>query len=51
MAGAGETVCFRGRNGNLVKTLKHGGVGMLLDLKRLEAGKFIWSVIQAISHA
>ena len=39
---AGEIFCFRGRRGDLVKILRHDGVGALLYLKRLEAGKFIW---------
>ena len=39
---AGEIFCFRGRRGDLVKILWHGGVGMSLYLKRLVAGKFIW---------
>lgn len=42
----GETFCFRGRKGDLIKVLWHDGVGMSLYLKRLEAGKFIWPVSQ-----
>lgn len=38
---AGETFCFRGRRGELVKISWHNGVGMSLYLKRLEPGKFI----------
>ncbi|MEV8468949.1 IS66 family insertion sequence element accessory protein TnpB [Fluviibacterium sp. DFM31] len=34
--------CFRGRKGDLVKLLRHDGVGMSLYIKRPEAGKFIW---------
>ncbi|WP_282027128.1 IS66 family insertion sequence element accessory protein TnpB [Limimaricola cinnabarinus] len=41
---AGEIFCFRGRRGDLVKLLWHDGVGMSLYMKRLEAGRFIWSV-------
>jgi len=42
----GEIFCFHGRKGDLVKLLWHDGVGMSLDTKRLEAGKFIWPVSQ-----
>ena len=41
---AGEIFCFRGRKVDLVKILWHDGVGMSLFLKRMEAGKFIWTV-------
>ena len=32
-----------GERGDLVKLLWHDGVGISLYIKRLEAGKFIWS--------
>jgi transposase len=41
---AGEVFCFRGRKGDLVRLLRHDGVGMSLFTKRLEAGTFIWPV-------
>lgn len=34
----GEIFCFRGRKGDLIKILWHDGVGMSLNLKRVEAG-------------
>jgi transposase len=43
---AGEIFSFRGRKSDLVTLLWHDGVGMSLYIKRLEAGKFIWHVIQ-----
>ncbi|WP_202881081.1 IS66 family insertion sequence element accessory protein TnpB [Sinorhizobium medicae] len=43
----GEVFCFRGRKGDLIKVLWHDGIGMSLYLKRLEAGKFIWSARMA----
>jgi transposase len=39
---AGDLYVFRGRRGNLVKILRHDGLGMSLYAKRLEHGKFIW---------
>jgi transposase len=39
---AGDLYVFRGRNGKLLKILWHDGLGMSLDAKRLERGKFIW---------
>ena len=39
---AGEMFCFRGRRGDLVRILRHDGVGMSIYLKRLEAGRVIW---------
>jgi transposase len=35
-------VVFRGRNGKLLKILRHDGLGMSLYAKRLERGKYIW---------
>jgi transposase len=39
---AGDLFVFRGRRGNLIKVLWHDALGMSLDAKRLERGKFIW---------
>lgn len=38
----GRDILLTARKGDLVKILWHDGVGMSLDLKRLEAGEFIW---------
>jgi transposase len=38
----GDLYMFRGKRGDLVKTLWHDGVGMSLYAKRLERGRFIW---------
>src|SRR5450631_446444 len=35
-------VGFRGVRGNLIKVLWHDGIGMSLNAKRLEKGRFIW---------
>ncbi|MGK7057855.1 IS66 family insertion sequence element accessory protein TnpB [Bradyrhizobium sp. 1050_B9_N1_2] len=39
---AGGLYIFRGRRGDLVKTLWHDGIGLSLYAKRLDRGKFIW---------
>jgi len=39
---AGDLYVFRGRNGSLIKILRHDGVGMSLYAKRLERGRFVW---------
>ena len=39
---AGDLYVFRGRRGDLVKILRHDGLGMSLYAKRLERGRFIW---------
>ena len=39
---AGGFYVFRGRRGDLVKILWHGGLGMSLHAKRLERGRFVW---------
>ncbi|TPG05080.1 IS66 family insertion sequence element accessory protein TnpB [Sphingomonas oligophenolica] len=39
---AGDLYIFRGRRGDLIKVLWHDGVGMSLDAKRLDRGRFIW---------
>ncbi|UCI16776.1 IS66 family insertion sequence element accessory protein TnpB [Mesorhizobium sp. B2-1-8] len=39
---AGDLYVFRGRNGNLIKTIWHDGLGMSLYAKRLEKGRFLW---------
>lgn len=33
---------FRGRSGNLIKIIWHGGLGMSLYAKRIEKGRFLW---------
>ena len=38
----GDLYIFRGRRGDLCKVIWHDGVGMSLDAKRLERGRFIW---------
>jgi len=38
----GDLYIFRGRRGDLAKILWHDGVGLSLDAKRLDRGKFIW---------
>lgn len=39
---AGDLYVFRGKRGDLVKILRHDGVGVSLYAKRLERGRFIW---------
>ena len=39
---AGDLFVFRGRRGNLLKILRHDGIGLSLYAKRLEHGRFIW---------
>ena len=39
---AGDLFVFRGRRGDLIKILRHDGLGMSLYAKRLERGRFIW---------
>jgi transposase len=39
---AGDLYVFRGKRGDLIKVLWHDGLGMSLNAKRLERGKFIW---------
>jgi transposase len=39
---AGDLYIFRGRRGDLVKILRHDGIGLSLYAKRLDRGKFIW---------
>ncbi len=39
---AGDLFFFRGRRGDLVKILGHGGIGMSLYAKRLDRGRYIW---------
>ena len=39
---AGDLYVFRGKRGHLIKLLWHDGIGMSLDAKRLERGRFIW---------
>ena len=39
---AGDLYVFRGRRGDLVKVLRHDGLGMSLYAKRLERGRFVW---------
>jgi len=38
----GDLYVFRGKSGKLVKIFWHDGLGMSLDAKRLERGRFIW---------
>jgi transposase len=38
----GQLFVFRGKRGDLIKLLWHGGQGMCLFAKRLERGRFIW---------
>lgn len=38
----GDVFVFRGRSGRLIKALWHDGIGLLLYVKRLERGRFIW---------
>ncbi len=38
----GHLFVFRGRRGDLIKTLWHDDQGMCLFVKRLERGRFIW---------
>ncbi len=40
---AGDLYVFRGRRGDLVKCLRHDGLGLSLYAKRLERGRFLWS--------
>lgn len=42
----GEIVCFRGREGGLVKVPRQGGAGMSLHGKRLEDRTVIWPARQ-----
>lgn len=39
---AGDLYAFRGAGGDLIKIVWHDGVGMSLNAKRLEKGRFIW---------
>ena len=39
---AGDLYVFRGRAGSLVKIVWHDGLGLSLNAKRLEKGRFIW---------
>jgi transposase len=39
---AGDLYVFRGKRGQLITILWHDGIGMSLDAKRLERGRFIW---------
>jgi len=39
---AGDLFVFRGARGDLVKIIRHDGVGMSLYVKRLDRGRFIW---------
>lgn len=39
---AGDLFVFRGRRGDMIKIIRHDGLGMLLYAKRLEKGRFIW---------
>lgn len=39
---AGDLFVFRGRRGDLLKILRHDGIGMSLYAKRLERGRFLW---------
>src|SRR5258708_35991189 len=39
---AGDVYVFRGRRGQLIKSLWHDGNGMSLYAKRLERGRFLW---------
>jgi transposase len=38
----GDLLVFRGRAGSLVKLIWHDGIGMSLDAKCLEKGRFVW---------
>ncbi len=39
---AGDLFIFRGRGGDLIKILRHDGLGVSLYAKRLDHGRFIW---------
>ena len=39
---AGDLFVFRGKRGDMVKSIWHDGLGMSLYAKRLEKGHFIW---------
>src|SRR5262249_33241566 len=39
---AGDLFVFRGARGDLVKILRHDGLGLSLYAKRLERGRFVW---------
>lgn len=39
---SGHLFVFRGRRGDLIEVLWHGGQGHCLFAKRLERGRFIW---------
>ena len=39
---AGDLYVFRGARGDLLKILRHDGIGMSLYAKRLERGRFVW---------
>src|SRR5258708_31802048 len=39
---SGQLFCFRGRRGDLLKVIWHGGQGACLFTKRLERGRFLW---------
>jgi transposase len=44
---SGAMFCFRGRRGDPVKILVWDGQGLVLVVKRLEKGKFVWPQAQA----
>ena len=39
---AGDVFVFRGRGGSLIKALWPDGIGLSLDAKRLDRGRFVW---------
>ena len=39
---AGDLYVFRGAKGDLIKIIRHDGIGMSLYSKRLESGRFTW---------
>ena len=39
---AGDLYVFRGKRGDLIKIIRHDGIGMSLYSKRLESGRFTW---------
>jgi len=38
----GSLYAFRGRRGNLIKLLRHDGIGVCVLSKKLERGHFVW---------
>jgi transposase len=48
---SGHVFVFRGRRGDLIKTLWWDGDGLCLFAKRLERGRFIWPQVTSVTVA